>query len=305
MSARIALPTLVVAVLATLLSAAPASAGPWGLPRGDWYANVEGSTFTSDTFHGDGFRSDTGLVVQERALRTTVEVGWKKRITLVFGLPVLSVTRRDAQIQGTATGFQDVALGMRYNVLDGDNAVAVQLNWSGPSGYNRNLDTLGIHLGDGLQELSLELDGGAGIGKDAGFFQWSVGHSYRYLGFGKMAKELTVTDPGHPARYIWSRHMYATADLGLWLGPSLLVGGRYRGKVAFSNGLLMDESDVHLAGALLLYRVDDRIDMIGGFWSTATGRNTLHYDQVYVGFAFHHTKLNRLQGFLGGKQAAP
>jgi hypothetical protein len=301
MSARIALPTLVLAVLTALLPAAPAAAGPWGLPRGEWYANVEGSTFTSDTFHGDGIRSDTSLVVQERALRTVVEVGWKKRMTLVFGLPVLSVTRRNPQIQGTATGFQDVQVGMRYALLQGDNAIAVQLNWSGPSGYNRNLDTLGIHLGDGLQELSLEVDGGAAIAK-SGFFQWSLGHSYRYLAFGKMPKDLTVTDPAHPAQYTWARHMVASADLGLWVGPSLLVGGRYRGKVAFSNGLLMEESDVHLAGALVLYRVDDRLDMFGGFWSTATGRNTFHYDQVYVGFAFHHTKLTRQQGFLGGKQ---
>ena len=190
---------------------------------------------------------------------------------------------------------------MRYYVLDGENAVAVQVNWSGPSGYTRNLDTLGILLGDVLQELSLAVDGGAAIA-NGGFFQWSVGHSYRYLAFGKMPSELTVIDPAHPAKYTWARHMFASADLGLWLGPSLLAGGRYRGKVAFSSGLLMEESDVHLAGALLLYRVDDRLDMYGGFWSTATGRNTLHYDQVYVGFAFHHTKLNRLQGFLGGKQ---
>jgi hypothetical protein len=39
--------------------------------------------------------------------------------------------------------------------------------------------------------------------------------------------------------------------------------------------------------------------MFGGFQSTASGKNTLHYDQVYLGLAFHRTKLNRLQGYLG------
>jgi hypothetical protein len=95
----------------------------------------------------------------------------------------------------------------------------------------------------------------------------------------------------------------ASADLGLWVGPSLLVGGRYRGKLSVGSGLLVEESDTHLAGAVLLYRVDDRLDMFAGFWSTASARYSLHYDQVYLGLAFHNTKLNRLQGFLGGKQA--
>jgi len=45
-----------------------------------------------------------------------------------------------------------------------------------------------------------------------------------------------------------------------------------------------------LLGALLLYRLDDRLDMFAGFWSTASGKHTLHYDQVYVGVAFHRPR---------------
>jgi hypothetical protein len=302
MSARIALPTLVLAVLAASPLVRPAAAGPWGLAPGEWYVNLEGSTFTSNTFHGDGARSDTGLVVEERALRTMVEVGWKKRMSLVFGLPVLSVTRRDARVQGTAIGFQDVLVGMRYNLINGPNAVAVQLDWTAPAGYNRNLDTLGLQLGDGLQQLNLEVAGGTGF-PGGGFFQWSVGHTYRYLSITKKDGGLVVVDPLHPAGHMWSQHLTAGADLGLWLGPSLLAGGRYRGKLSMASGLLAEESDTHLAGAMLLYRVDDRLDMFGGFWSTASARHSLHYDQVYLGLAFHNTKLNRFQGFLGGKQA--
>jgi hypothetical protein len=302
MSARIALPTLVLAVLTALTLVCPAAAGPWGLPRGEWYANLEGSTFTANTFHPDGGRADTGLVVEERALRTVVEVGWKKRLTLVFGLPVLSVTRRDARVQGTATGFQDVLVGMRYNRKNEATAAAVELAWSGPSGYNRHLDTLGIRLGDGLQELSAQLQIGSAIA-GRGFIEGSLGYGYRYLGIAKRDKGSFVPGDPSPAKYLWSDRLHASADLGIWIGPSLLAGGRYRGVMTLSNGALAPKSDVHLAGPILMYRVDDRLDMFAGSWSTATGKHTLHYDQVYLGLAFHRTKLNRLQGFLGGTQA--
>jgi len=301
MSARIALPTLVLAVFAALTLDRPAAAGPWGLAPGEWYANLEGSTFTANTFHPDGGRADTGLVVEERAIRTVVEVGWKK-VTLEFGMPVLSVTRRDARIQGTTTGFQDLRFGMRYNLMNGSSAAAVQLSWDGPAGYNRHLDTLGFRLGDGLQELSARVDFGSAIG-GRGFFQGSLGYGYRFLGFGKRDKGAFV--PGQPgsAKYLWSDRLHASADVGIWLGSSVLAGGRYRGLKTISNGVLAPKTDVHLAGPILLYRLDDRLDLFAGSWTTATGKHTLHYDQVYLGLAFHRNKLNRLQGFLGGTQA--
>lgn len=301
MRTRIALATLVVAVLTALTSARPAAAGPWGLAPGEWYANLEAGTFTANTFHPDGGRADTGLVVEERALRTVVEVGWKNRASLVFGVPVMSVTRRDARVQGTATGFQDVTVGMRVHLKNGASAVAVELDWTGPSGYNRKLDSLGVRLGDGLQELAAQLQFGAPIAGRA-FVQGSIGYGYRYLGIGK--RETGPFVPGDPrtAKYLWADRLNASADLGIWLGRSLLAGGRYRGLKTLSNGALMPETDAHLAGPIVLYRVDDRLDMFAGSWSTATGKNTLHVDQVYLGFAFHRTKLNRLQGFLGGAQ---
>jgi hypothetical protein len=302
MRPRIALATLVLAVLTALTLVRPAAAGPWGLAPGEWYTNLEAGTFTANTFRpADGGRADSGLIVEERAIRTLVEVGWKKRASLVFGLPVLSVTRRDARVQGTATGFQDVLVGVRYNLKNGSSAAAVELDWSGPSGYNRHLDTLGIRLGDGLQELSAQLQLGRAIG-GRGFFQGSIGYGHRYLGIGKREKGAFVPGDPRTAKYLWADRLNASADLGIWIGKSVLAGGRYRGLMTISNGALMPETDVHLAGALLLYRVDDRLDMFGGFMSTAKGKNTLHYDQVYLGLAFHRTKLNKLQGFLGGTQ---
>src|SRR5262245_59743946 len=115
MSARIALPTLLLAVAAGV-TPAPAAAGPWGLGPGEWFANFAGSTFLTRSFYdADGSRSEPGLLIQQRALRLEGEMGWKKRASLVFGLPAMSVTRRDAGVQGTATGFQDVMLGLRYH----------------------------------------------------------------------------------------------------------------------------------------------------------------------------------------------
>jgi hypothetical protein len=302
MSARITLPTLVLAVSTVLSLAPPASAGPWGLAPGEWYANLEGSTFTANTFHGATARADTGLIVEERAIRATIEVGWKKNLSLVFGLPVLSVTRRDARVQGTATGFQDVLLGMRYNLANGASALAVELDWNGPSGYNRNLDTLGIRLGEGLQELSARVAFGTAIA-GRGFVEGSLGYGYRYLGIAERDQGAAVPGDPRPARHLWSDRLHASADVGLWLGSSWLAGGRYRGLMTLSHGALAPDTDVHLAGPILLYRVDDRLDMFAGSWSTASGKHTFHYDQVYLGLAFHRTRLDRLKGYLGAATA--
>ncbi len=302
MSARSALPTLTIALLTTLAAVPPAAAGPWGLARGEWAATVEGSTFAANTFHGDGFRADSGLIVEERALRALVEVGWKHRLTLVIGLPVASVTRRSTAVQGTATGFQDLLLGMRYGLASGRRAAALELDWQAPSGYNRNLDTLGTRLGDGLQELSARLQLGTAIAGRA-FLEGGLGYGYRYLGITERTAGAVAPGDRSPAKYLWSSRLHAHADLGIWIGPSLLAGGRYRGVKTLSNGALAPETDVHLAGPILLYRVDDRLDMFAGSWSTATGKNTLHSDQVYLGLSFHRTTLDRLQGYLGGTRA--
>ena len=304
MSARIALPTLLLAVLAGVTPASEAAAGPWGLAPGEWFANLEGSTFTSSSFHlADGSRASTGLLVQQRALRLYGEMGWKKRASVVFALPAMSVTRRDGPVQGTATGFQDVLLGLRYHVLDGVTAAAIEIDWNAPAGYNRNLDSLGLHLGDGLQELSADLGlGTAMLGR--GFVQGSLGYGYRFLGIGKRDKGPVVAGDPATAKHTWSDRLRASADLALWVRPSLLVGARYRGIVTLSNGALVPETNAHLAGAVLLYRVDDRLDVLAGSWSTASGKNTLHVNELYVGVAFHHTKLNHLQGFLGGPRAS-
>ena len=300
MRARIAFPLLILVVLAAMAVQRPAAAGPWALGPREWYADLEGSTFTANTFHaGEGSRADTGLVVEQRALRSVVEVGWTRRINLVFGLPMLSVTNRDAQVQGTATGFQDVSVGLRYNLMSAASAASISVGWNAPAGYNRKLDSLGLDLGEGLQELTGQLDLGTAL-KDKGFVQGSIGYGYRYLGVGE--RESGPVAPGdiHYAKYLWSNRLHMSADLALWFGGNWLASGRYRGDMTLAHGALAQDEDVHLMGAALHHRFDERLDMFAGFWSTASGKNTLHYDQVYLGLAFHRSTLKRLQGYLGG-----
>ena len=204
--------------------------------------------------------------------------------------------------QGTATGFQDALVGVRYRLLgQGSRALALGLQWSGPSGYNRHLDSLGIRLGDGQQQIAVEISGGAAR-PGSRFFQLSLGGSYRFLSLTKRDDGDQVVDPAHPARHLWSQHLVGTADVGVWVRPSLLVGGRFRGKFSLGAGALVEEIDQALAGGVLLYRIDPSLDMFGGFWSTAAGKHTLHFDQVYLGLGFHRTKTDRLEGFLSGTQ---
>jgi hypothetical protein len=306
MRARIAFPLLTILVLAAADSPRSAAAGAWGLQKGEWYANLEGSNFVSDTYLSDagGVRTDSGLVVEERALRSEIELGFRRHTTLLFGLPSLSSTHRDARVEGTATGFQDAKLGLKYSFGGkrvGLDASAATLTWTGPSGYNRKLDSLGIELGEGLQELAAGLELGATIQK-RGFAEGSIGYGRRYLGLGKRTSDAYVPGDGQTAKYQWADRLHMSADLALWLGRNWLASGRYRGQITLAHGALEPEENYHLLGPELHYRFDERIDMFAGTWSTASGKNTLHFDQFYLGLAFRKTKLNRLQGYLGGIQ---
>jgi hypothetical protein len=47
-------------------------------------------------------------------------------------------------------------------------------------------------------------------------------------------------------------------------------------------------------------RVDERMDVFAGSYHTASAKDALHIDQIYVGLAVRQTKLDRTQGWLGG-----
>ena len=90
--------------------------------------------------------------------------------------------------------------------------------------------------------------------------------------------------------------------MNLWAWICQIISSIPAFSTSLSHGGLYPERAVHLAGPVLLYRVDDRLDLMAGSWSTAAARYAPHYDQVYVALAFKQTKLNRAQGFLGGLQ---
>jgi hypothetical protein len=301
MSVRIASSALL--VLFTLGSASlspPAHAGPWLPAPGEYYSELRGGLFSADSYHNDdGERLSPGGVWEERSIRSITELGWKKNLSFVLSAPFIGIHARDADGTQTATGLEDILLGLRYGVIQGPSALAVELDWQAPLGYSRHGSAFGNPLhGGGLQQLSLSLLYGTSVTSRA-FVQVGAGYGYRYLSISRQGGHAAEGEPNE-AEDLWSMPFLASADVGVWLTQSILLGGRYSGTMTTSHGDLFPERNVHLAGPMLLFRVDDRLDLMAGTWSTASARNALHYDQFYVALAFKQTGLNRLQGFLGG-----
>jgi hypothetical protein len=294
MIARSAVSSLLLA--SVLLASAPALADPWLPEPGDRYYELSASVFSADSYYDlTGARSPltAGGLHEERGFVSYSEFGWKKNMSALLEIPALSVTRRAGAPGGfnaTETGFGDLRFGLRRRLA---SSAALEVQWLAPRGYDRALNP---HLGEGRQSFvgSLELGGALG---GRGFVEVSGG--YRYF-----------MDKNAPTDQV-----LGGATLGLWLGQKLLVAGRYRGSfgaepdanntfVALSGDAIPTTTNARittqLAGPMLVYRVDDHLDLIGGSLHTAAAKNALHLDQFYVGVAVKQTRLNRLQGFLGG-----
>jgi hypothetical protein len=186
---------------------------------------------------------------------------------------------------------------------EGATAVAFQLDWKAPLGYERNrflshadsvaagdsngdgdsLETARARqlgspvLGDGQQDVAMVFHVGTRLPRLPGFVQASYGYKVRF----EAPRDQIVT----------------TADLGLWLRRNLMLAGRYQGEIAVGVG---DDPDSRTrVGPQLVYRVDDHLDLVVASLHTAAARRALHTDEVFIGVAFRQNKLNRLQGFLG------
>ena len=226
------------------------------------------------------------------------EIGWKKHTAFLLSLPYVSNTFRfnDIPVWGNDTGLGNIGVGFRRQLLEGatalgvspELALAVEADWQAPLGYNRHL-TPG--LGDGLQVLGASVHLGSAVG-GRGFWQLSGGMDRRFLSL--------KSKSGSESSERWANEGNATADLAIWLGRSFLVGGRYEGNFTLSHGDLLLDRSQHLVGPVAVYRVDDRLDVKAGSLHTAMGKNVFHVNQYYVAVAFKNTRLNRLQGFLGG-----
>ncbi len=326
MSARAAASALLLCFLAIPALHHPAHGGPWLPARGEYSADLRGNLFTVDSYRNDdGDRAPLAARWEERSLGATVEMGWKKRLSLVLGAPFVSATAEAGGLSLTNTSLGDLLVGARYGLKQGSSALALELDWQTPLGYSRMHSLLAdsVRGNRGLQQLALGLQYGTPLAK-RGFLQLGAGYGYRFLSLTKKGKHATGTlVPNHrapgvneesplpdtlvrgrdDAKEMWSYPIQLSADLGLWFGRGLMIGGRYAGTMSSSHGDLEPDRSEHLVGPFLLYRVDERLDLSAGSWSTAMGRNVIHRDQFYVAITFKQTHLNRLQGFLGGTKA--
>jgi hypothetical protein len=312
MSARIAWPAAIL-VASSFLLASPSLAGPWVLGPKEWYAEVESGVFASpNTYLDSGASQNVGLKMEQRDVALRTELGFKHKINFFTRLPLISVTRLyvPTGYNATATGFQDLQLGLRYGILTHPVVASVELSYTAPLGYNRYLDTLGMNLGDGMQQLKLEGHAGYSFG-NRGFAELGGGYASRFLGTKGLSASFSHPEPADPSeltgagseKFHYQSRLHGTADVAVWVGNSLLVSGGYRGFVTLQHGALAEDINLHLFGPQVLYRLDDRVDLYMGSWTSTAGRNIQSFTQVYAGLAFRKTKLNRVQGFLGGKHA--
>ncbi len=276
------------------LAASAALAGPWALAPGEYYTELRGSFFSAATYYNDdGDRIVTNSLTESRALRSYSELGWKKHWSVQLSLPAVSLTERDSDL-GTAesnTGFGDFGFGLRWNLQNGSRATALQFQWQAPSGYNTALSPA---LGSGKQSLAASLQLGSAAGRNA-FWQLSAGYLYDYRTIGSRSTDASADGP---AAVDWADHFTTDGAVGVWMGD-LLVAGQWLAEMPMSTGRPLETQWV-LAGPRITYRVDDRIDAFAGSWHSPMGKNTLHIDEYYAGVTWKATKLNRLQGFLGG-----
>jgi hypothetical protein len=312
MSARTRRHALTFLMFFSLSFASRAFAGAWSLAPGEYYTEIRGGWFSADDYHnqnGDKLFLTRGGLWEERKLVSYSEFGWKPRVSFILGIPIQSVTRRfeDTGVRPlpTQTGLGDGLIAFRYRLASGRRAAAIQLDWKAPFGYERDRfllhadsvaagdtngdgDSLDLNaarqlgqpvLGDGQQDVTASLWLGTAVPR--GFLEFGGGYRYR---FEEPQDQIVVG-----------------ADLGLWLTRSLMLAGRYEGVLAAGESARPTaDPEYHRVGPTLVYRVTEFMDLFAASMHTAKATNALHTDEIVVGFAFRRTKLDRLQGFLGG-----
>lgn len=303
---------VLVAVGCFVFNGRPALAGAWSLAPGEYVAEISGSFFSSATAHdanGDRVALSAPGLLESRSGRARVELGWKKRLSVQMGVPFTNVTRTHdvpslTAHQATATGLGDFDFGLRYNLANGPSALAFQLGWSAPLGYNQSFlpSPGGGHSPDaprGMQSLTAGLAYGTALG-GSGFVELAGGYAYRYRTMGGRANGASSAMSADAAKRTWADHATASATVALWMSEHLQVAGLYDGRLAVDQGDLHPEITEHLVGPRLTYRVDDKLDAFAGSWHTAAAEQALHVNEIYCGVTFRQTKLKRHQGMIGG-----
>jgi len=288
------------AALAAVTAPSLVRAGAWIPAPGEYYSEFQGARLSADTYHDStGARQafTLGGYLERRSLSSYNELGWKKKMSVILAAPAISSTRRlgyDRSTESqTQTGLGDLIFGLRYALKNAERALSIEVDWQTPLGYEHvkrgeYLPKLGSsgedygspQLGVGTQNLDGLLWGGMTLPKLNAFFQAAGGYRYRF------------EEP--------EDQFLGLADAGIWIGPSLMLAGHYVGTFPATSAAGFDRQSTHIVGPELRYRVDERLDVFAGSRHTMWGRNVVHVDQYYIGMAFKQTRLNRLQGFLGG-----
>jgi hypothetical protein len=279
LSGRLLLPLLV-----TLSCSAPAHAfdgGAWTVSPGEWYSEVSGRrVYANSQFLADGRNAAIPREgrFQEFQLYSYSELGWKKNMSFMLGLPLVNRTVRFYEDSRSITGLGDARLGLRMRLREDNPGFILDGGWHAPLAYNKNVVP---SVGDGRQKFWGALNAGTRLPYVSGFAQASRGFYF-------------VSEDG-------DLFSMTSADAGVWIGRRVLLGGHYSDFVALNSADEISRlATVHRAGAALLVRVDDRLDISIGATRALFGRNSaLETMQFQVALGFKQTKLNPLQGFLG------
>ena len=277
---------VLVAMLAAAASLLPclAAAGAWTPARGEYYSEMYAFRNFSDTYYdsaGARFTVPQGGRFERRSFEFQNELGWKKRLSVAFGMPITSSTTnyRTIGVQQTETGFGDFDFGFKYKLMDGATALAIEAGIIVPLGYQT---TTLAPLGSGEQLWR----GRVWYGKTFPGLNAFLETSVSYLSPFKSGRE--------QAR--------AQVQAGAWVGSSVLLLGHYEyAQLLGGSSLASDDVRIQTVGPELRYRIDDKLDVFAGSQHIASGRGVLHSDGYYVGMAFRKSKHNRLQGLLGNK----
>lgn len=274
---------------ASLLLASPAAAhaldgGGWTVHPHEWYSEFSASRVYANAIFLPDSRDQalapngTGRF-QQFQVRSYNEIGWKRNASILLDVPFIDRTwRLDQTTQGVA-GLSDLRLGLRVRLREDGPGLILEGGWQAPLGYDRNVFPA---LGDGRQKAWIGLNGGLRLPYMPAFVQASRG--FLYIGSDAVLVSRT------------------TVDGGLWLGSSVLVGGRYADQLGWNaaqTGRTLPT--YYVAGPLLLVRIDDHMDVSVGAMKNLYGRNSLEGTEFYAALGLKQSKLNPLQGFLGSK----
>ncbi|MEO5616529.1 MAG: hypothetical protein ABIS67_02050 [Candidatus Eisenbacteria bacterium] len=281
LSGRLLLPLIVM-----LSCSAPALAfegGAWTVSPGEWYSEVSARRFYANSeFHAD---SRNGAIpgegrFQEFQVASYNEIGWKKNISLMLGIPFITSTQRFGEKSRTISGLSDARIGLRLRMRNDLPGFIFDGGWQAPLGYNKNV---GPRLGDGRQKFWGALHAGTRLPLIPGFVQASRGVFF-------------ISEDGE----LYSR---TSVEAGAWIGRRVLLGGHYGDVVPINSANEVARLGTsYRAGPVVLIRLDDHLDLSIGGTRALFGRNSLETTQFQVALGFKQTKLNPLQGFLGTLQ---